>query len=495
MQARLPLFDVVGLRALERAAIAATGGDDAVLMQRAGQGGWRCLLARWPQARRIVVVCGPGNNGGDGYVLAAHALAAGRDVRVLRLTEHAPRTALARRFHDAFVAEGGVVDVFGGTLGDADVVVDALLGIGLNRSPDTASTSLIEAINHSPAPVLALDVPSGVDADTGSVPGVAVNADATLQFLADHVGLRTAAALDNGGAVLLDSLDVDATAFDNVAPRAELLLPSALEAWCPPRARDSHKGRNGHVLCIGGDHGMGGAIALCAQAALRTGSGLVSIGTRASHLDGLLALLPECMTHAVGEAVDALGPLLARASVLAVGPGLGTSVWARALHAQACASELPKIIDADALNLLVGSQRRLSDSVLTPHPGEAARLLACSTADVQRDRIGAAQAVAEHFGACVVLKGAGSIVAGHQRIPCIIGAGNPGMAVGGMGDVLTGVIASLRGQGLCAFDAAACGALLHACAGDTAARDGERGMLPRDVIACLRSLVNPSSPA
>lgn len=490
----MPIYDGTALRVFERAAIAACDGDDALLMQRAGQAGWRALLRHWPQAQTVTVVCGPGNNGGDGYVLAMHALAAGRRVRVVRLPGHAPRTALARRFAGQFAAAGGVVESFAGHLEPADVVVDALFGIGLRRAPEPAAAALIAAVGGAAAAVLALDVPSGVDADTGAVHGAVVTADHTLQFIAEHAGLRTGAALDHVGVLALDRLEVAPALLAQAAPRARLLQVAALANWLRPRPRDSHKGSNGHVLCIGGDHGMGGAVALCAQAALRAGAGLVSVASRAEHVPALLAAQPACMSHALAEQ-PVLAPALQSASVLALGPGLGVGAWGQALFEQAIACDLPKVIDADALNVLAATPRPLSDVVLTPHPGEAARLLGCSVADVQHDRFAAAQALATRHRATVVLKGAGSIVADGVQTACVIGAGNPGMAVGGMGDVLTGVVAALLGQGLSPFAAACCGALLHAHAGDLAARSGERGMLPLDVVACLRAAANPASSA
>jgi NAD(P)H-hydrate epimerase len=273
----------------------------------------------------------------------------------------------------------------------------------------------------------------------------------------------------------------------------ESIGPDALAAWLPPRPHDSHKGDNGHVLCVGGDHGSGGAILLCAQAALRTGAGLVSVATRAEHVPALLARQPEAMAHAVESTQDLL-PLLARAGVVATGPGLGQGEWGRAMFAAALAAAAPLVLDADALNLLAASPRTLPpETILTPHPGEAARLLDSDVATVQRDRHDAAQRLAERHDAVVVLKGAGTIVAARGRTPCLVAAGNPGMATGGMGDLLTGVIAALRAQGLPAFEAAACGALLHAHAGDLAARDGERGLLPGDLLPCLRRCANPAA--
>jgi NAD(P)H-hydrate epimerase len=491
MPSPLPLYDVAALRAIEARATAFLG-DDFALMRRAGAAAWRELLAHWPQARRIAVACGPGNNGGDGHVLARHALESGHEVRVLQLQP--PRTDPARRAGEEFVRAGGRVENDVSALAESDLIVDALFGIGLARAPDGEAAEWIGAINAANVPVLAIDVPSGVDADRGSVPGVAVGATRTLECIAPKAGLRTGAALDHAGALSLATLEVPEAAFDGNEPAAEWFDAGCLVDFLPVRRRDSHKGGNGRVLCIGGDHGMGGAALLCAEAALRAGAGLVHVATREAHVAPLLARCPEAMPVRIDDA-QALAFLLEVADVVALGPGLGQGDWGRALFSAAISGGKPLVVDADALNLLAQSPRELPDAVLTPHPGEAARLLGCSNAEIQRDRIAAAKKIAERFDAAVVLKGAGSIIATPKRIPRIIGAGNPGMAVGGMGDVLTGVIAALRAQGLGAFDAATAGALLHAVAGDVAARDGERGLLPRDVIAQLRGVANPGKSA
>ena len=484
------MYDTAALRVLEQRAARALA-DDGVLMQRAGLAAWHCLLEHWPQAQRIVVACGPGNNGGDGYVLATHALAAGRGVRVLRLAAHAPRSAQARRALAGFEGCGGQVEVFADRLPEADVVVDAMFGIGLARAPDPEPAAMIGAINAAGVPVLALDVPSGVDVDRGCVPGIAVRATRTLQFIAPHPGLATGAALDHAGSCGVAMLDLDRSLLREVPVAAYAIAAEALGGWLRPRARDSHKGDNGHVLCIGGDHGSGGAIVLCAQAALRGGAGLASVATRPEHVSALLARQPEAMVHAV-DSVQALAPLLQRADVVAIGPGLGQGEWSRMLLDAALASSKPLLLDADALNLLAASPRTLpAGTILTPHPGEAARLLGIDTAQVQADRYAAAHALAGRHGCVVVLKGAGTIVMAPQRTAYVVAAGNPGMAVGGMGDLLGGVIAALRAQGLDAFDAAACGALLHAVAGDAAAAGGTRGMLPTDLLPWLRQCANP----
>jgi ADP-dependent NAD(P)H-hydrate dehydratase / NAD(P)H-hydrate epimerase len=485
----MPLFDSAALRTVEQRATQ-TGGDAFELMRRAGRAAWRELLDRWPKVRRLLVVCGPGNNGGDGYVLATHAQQSGRDVRVIASTDTPPVSELARDALRAYVAAGGRVAPFTGPLPDADVVVDALFGIGLSRAPEGSAAALIDAINAHAAEVLALDAPSGVDAERGSAPGVAVRATHTLEFIARKAGLRTGAALDCTGTLACAPLEADEH-LHGLAPLGTALDARALVHWLRPRPRDSHKGRHGRVLCIGGERGGGGAIVLCTEAALRCGAGLVDVATRELHTMPLLARTPEAMVHACDD-IDAIAPSLDVADCIAVGPGLGQGEWGRALFERALHAGRALVLDADALNLLAVHPAALpAGSVITPHPGEAARLLGTQAADVQRDRIAAARMLARRYRCTVVLKGAGSIVVAPDSRLHVISAGNPGLAVGGTGDVLTGAIAALRAQGLEAFDAAACGALLHAVAGDSAAADGQRGLRASDLMPWLRRHANP----
>ena len=495
MVATLALYDTTSARALDARATAELGGDAFELMRRAGRAGWHCALRHWPQAQRIVVVCGPGNNGGDGYVVARLALEAGRNVRVVRLPEHSPATPSAQRARDEFRQRNGPVEAFVDTLPPADLIIDALFGIGLARPPEGAAKTLIEAINAHGAPRLSLDVPSGIDADTGAMPGVAVRASRTLEFIVPKPGLHTGAAMTMRGRLELAELQMPSKMFEGIEPHSALLLPEMLKNVLRPRPRDAHKGDSGRVLCLGGDHGSGGAIVLCAEAALRAGAGLVDVATREEFVGALLARRPEAMARAVERSED-LAVQLERADVVAVGPGLGQGVWGRVLFGAALGAGKSLVLDADALNLLATRDNVAlpTGTILTPHPGEAARLLDASTHDVQNDRHGAAHAIAKKYDAVVVLKGAGTLVVEPGRRAAVIGAGNPGMAVGGMGDLLTGVIAALRAQGLPAFDAACVGALLHASAGDEAARDGgERGLLPSDLLPRLRRLANPDA--
>ena len=491
MPAPLPLYRTERVRAMDAHAIATLGLTVSDLMERAGAAAWRVLRERWPQARRIGIACGPGNNGGDGYVLARLAKQAGREVEVVIPPDGSARSEAAMRAAEAWRLARGRTTYFGGQLPEVDLWVDALYGIGLARAPEGMQRALIERINGARVPTLALDVASGVDADRGSAPGVAVRAHATLCFVAAKRGLHTGAARDFTGEVLVDALGIPAETFAGFAPDALLYTPAQLARGLAPRHANAHKGEHGHVLCVGGEEGMGGAVRLCAEAALRTGVGLASVATRGAGVAALLAVRPEAMTHAVEDGA-ALRPLAARADVLAVGPGLGQGPWGRGLFEVAIASGKPLILDADALNLLAMEPRPLPNATLTPHPGEAARLLRISAAEVQADRFGAAEALAAAFDGVVVLKGAGTLVAAPGRATAVIDAGNPGMATGGMGDVLTGVIAALQAQRLPPFEAAVYGALLHGAAGDAAAQiDGERGLLPSDLFRHLRRLANP----
>ena len=483
------MYDTAALRELERRARDVAGIGETTLMRRAGQAAWRCLLERWPDARRVVVLAGPGNNGGDGWVLARHALDSGLDIRVVQAAGCEPRTPLAQTMSREYRDAGGRIEMFEGVLPHADVIVDALFGIGADRAPEGECARMIEAANASAAPILALDVPSGVDVERGAVPGAAVIAGHTIQFIAAHAGLATGAALDHVGGRAVAALDIPPETFDGIQAKAEIQMLPRL----PARHRDSHKGKYGHVLAIGGDRGSGGAIALATEAALRCGAGLVSTATRAEHVAMLLARRPEAMVHAVAEAAG-LQRLIDRSDVLALGPGLGQGAWGRGLFEVAIASAKPMVVDADALNLLAASPRLLPRAVLTPHPGEAARLLGIETGAVQADRFAAAAQLSERFDCAIVLKGAGSLVTAPGRIPHVIDIGNPGMASGGMGDALTGVIAALLAQGMQPFDAASTGAWLHARAGDRAALGGMAGMLAGDLIAEVRATIAECTP-
>lgn len=479
---------------LDRRVIEDEGVPGFELMQRAADAAFETLRARWPGVRGIAVVTGPGNNGADGFLVARLALTAGIGVRLFYLSRREQASGDAGRALAAFEQAGGRIEAFDpGSRIDAEVVVDALLGTGLARPVAGRFLAAVRAINRARergAGVLAVDIPSGLDADRGSVWGEAVRADATATFIGAKLGLFTGLGPAHAGAVSFHDLDAPATVYADLAPLARRVDNGQLGAALPARPRDAHKGDHGHLLCVGGNIGMGGAVRLAAEAALRIGAGLVSVATRAENAAALTQARPELMCRGVAGPEE-VAPLLGRASVVAIGPGLGQDPWAKRLFAAILESAAPLVVDADALNLLAAEPVARGNWVLTPHPGEAARLLASDTGSVQRDRPAAIAALCERYAATVVLKGAGTLIQGPNEGLWLCDAGNPGMATGGMGDLLTGVIGGLLAQRLDPERAARVGACLHARAGDAAARDGERGLLAADCLIHLRRFANP----
>jgi len=487
----LPLYTATQVRELDRLAIEEAGIPGYTLMTRAGEACWQALCCNWPGARRVSVVCGTGNNGGDGYVVARLALAAGLQVQLLQLGDTAHIRGDAERARQDFLAAGGRVTAFGrGVLDAPDIIVDAMLGTGLERPLAGGWLDAALAINGAGCPVLAVDVPTGLLADSGHVPGEAVRANVTVTFIGRKRGLFTGLGPDYAGKVCFDELGLPADVCARIPAGVLLHAEPPLAALGEPRQRVAHKGNFGHVLVIGGGPGMAGAVRLAGEAALRTGAGLVSLATHPEHAAVVAAACPELISHPVADARQ-LRSLVSRAGVVVIGPGLGKSGWAKALLA--CVLEVPQplVVDADALNLLAADASRRDNWVLTPHPGEAGRLLQQTTAAVQADRFAAARALQQRYAGSVVLKGAGSIIDSEAGPVAVCSAGNPGMATAGMGDVLSGVIGGLLAQGMPLAGAALAGVCLHACAGDRAAQRGERGLLARDVIAELRPLLNP----
>ena len=486
-----PLYSAQQVRELDRLALEQTGISGYRLMTRAAQAAWDVLRACWPDARQLKVICGTGNNGGDGFVLARLAQAQGCRVEVLQLGDVDRITGDALTARNDWLAGGGSIEPFAsGRLTPADVLVDALLGTGFSRSLDPVWAAAIHAINSSAVPVLALDVPSGLDSDTGAVSGDAIRAQHTVTFIGRKAGLYTGQGPEHAGTITYADLDVPATLRARVTPTADLYRGPCLGALARPRGRSAHKGQFGHVLVIGGNQGMCGAARLAGEAALRSGAGRVSVATRAAHAAQLAAACPELMCHGV-ESVTELKRLLATATILVAGPGLGDTDWSQMVLSVVLEATLPTVLDADALTLLARDPQRQPHWILTPHPGEAARLLATSTGAIGQDRFAAVRQIHQRYGGVVVLKGAGSLVLADAGRPAVCGAGNPGMATAGMGDVLSGIIGGLLAQGLSLADAALAGVCVHAGAADRAALDGERGMLARDVIAQLRALLNP----
>ncbi|AGA85276.1 bifunctional ADP-dependent NAD(P)H-hydrate dehydratase/NAD(P)H-hydrate epimerase [Stutzerimonas stutzeri] len=485
------LYTAAQVRELDARLIAA-GTPGFELMQRAAHAAWRALRRRWPDAGAVTVLAGRGNNAGDGYLLAALAQRAGWQVRVLAVGDPQALQGDAALALTEAQACGVAIEPWHAEVPLQGVLVDALLGTGLAGEVREPYAAAIEAINVSELPVLAIDLPSGLCADSGRVLGHAVRADLSVTFIGLKLGLFTADGPDRVGTLVFDDLQADPAIVAQVASEAVRLDHGSL-ARVAPRSATAHKGSFGQVLVIGGDLGTGGAVLLSAEAALRCGAGMVTLATRPEHITASLVRCPEIMCSGV-ESTYGLTALADRADVLVVGPGLGQAPWGRSLLSLTAQRDLPQVWDADALNLLANGAVELpAGSLITPHPGEAARLLQCSVAEVQADRPAAVRALAQRYACVALLKGAGTLIAAPDGRLALCDRGHPSMASAGLGDVLAGVLGALLAQGLAPFDAACLGAWLHAAAGERIGQQG-RGLAASDLIPVIRQLLEEQSP-
>ncbi|AWN16917.1 NAD(P)H-hydrate dehydratase [Salinisphaera sp. LB1] len=497
------VYDADQLRALDTRFINEFGVDGFALMERAARAAYNELAQNWPMPGRLVVFCGPGNNGGDGALVACQAMAAGWRVTLVAPLDLAKARGDAARAFETYREAGGEIRDFVDEPIQADLMVDALFGTGLNREVTGPMAQAIDRINEASGRgvgVLAIDIASGVDAGTGRTWGRAVVADTTVTFIGLKLGLLTGDGAAHCGELAFDDLGAPDALYEGQPHVARRITHRDLRHVLPARPRGAHKGDNGHVLCVGGGRGMGGAIRMSAESALRAGAGLVSVACHHDHAGAMSQARPELMCQGLpddpgtADAVSRLDALIAAASLIAIGPGLGRGDWGDALWRRALDSDRPLVVDADALNRLAAAPVEREHWILTPHPGEAARLLGWSTADVVADRVQAARRLAERYRAVVALKGAGTLIATPDEL-WLCTQGNPGMAVGGMGDLLTGVIAGFAAQGMTLAEAAVFGVYVHALAGDEAAvGDGERGLLPTDLLPCIRRQANPQRP-
>ncbi|MCL9651262.1 bifunctional ADP-dependent NAD(P)H-hydrate dehydratase/NAD(P)H-hydrate epimerase [Pantoea agglomerans] len=460
------------------------------LMLRAGQAAYEHLTAHWPEASHWLILCGHGNNGGDGYVLARLGQAAGKTVTLLACESEKALPEEAQRARDTWLDAGGEIHAADAVWPEQiDVIVDALLGTGSHRAPEEPYATLIQQANAHAAPKLAIDMPSGLSARNGTAPGEVINASHTLSVVALKPGQITGKARDYIGELYYADLGLAAFLAGEVAPIARYDA-SALTRWLKPRKPTSHKGSHGRLLVVGGDAGTAGAVRMTAEAALRSGSGLVRVLTHKDNIIPILTARPEIMVDELTD--ERLTEALEWADVIAIGPGLGQRDWGKRALKQVASSEKPMLWDADALNLLAISAEKRQNRIITPHPGEAARLLNTETSEIESDRLHAAQTLAQRYGGVVVLKGAGTLIASEQGEMAFADVGNAGMASGGMGDLLSGIIASLVGQKLTLFDAACAGCVAHGAAADAvAAERGTRGMLATDLLDLLWQFVNP----
>ncbi|MCL7750879.1 NAD(P)H-hydrate dehydratase [Guyparkeria hydrothermalis] len=490
-------WSVVAIQAHERALFA--GGVDAYgLMERAGGAVFAELRGRWPAARHLAVLVGPGQNGGDGLVIARLAREAGLMVDLLGWQQPGFHGSAAHAWSALSTAVPGIEvrtepTAIDEALRAADVVVDALFGIGLDRAIEGAPADFLERVaavtdsrDERPG-LLAVDLPSGVDADRGAVDPRTLGADCTVTFLGIKRGLSTGPAVAVCGERVLADLGHAPEPADEIP--LDLLAGGVHLA---PRSADGHKGRFGTVLVAAGNRGMPGAARLAAEAALRAGAGKVIVATHPDHAATLNIGRPELIVHGVDSAHDLLR-LASMATSIVVGPGLGRDGWAMTVWRALRDCPLPLVVDADALRLLGPNSLRDRGAVITPHPGEAAMLLECDTAAINTDRLGAARSIAERLGCAVVLKGAGSVLADGDRL-AVCQRGSAALATAGTGDVLAGLLGALLGMGLSRFAAMELAVCLHAEAGEVEAEaHGEWGMAASDLFGAIRDRLNGRS--
>ncbi len=485
------IFSTTQIRQIEQLAYAEDKLTEYQLMQRAGNAAYQALKKQWPNAQNITVFCGHGNNGGDGYVLANLAAQDNKNVKVILIGDHnnLKNPALTAK-QDCAKTAAEFIPYSDAIQLTADVVVDAIFGIGLNSTVEGVHLNAIKMINNSHIPVLAIDIPSGLHADKGIPQGIAVHAQLTITLLGLKLGLFSGEGPAYSGLIQLDDLAISPKIIANIPAIAQCLDQQLIKHYLLPRQRDAHKGHFGHVLIMGGDYGFPGAAHMAAEAAARVGAGLVSVATRPEHIAIISATRPEIMCHGIHE-MHELTKLIERATVIVIGPGLGRSTWSEQLFKIAVAANKPMVIDADGLYWLGDYHLANQNWILTPHPGEAANLLNTTAMAIQSDRLASATLLQQQFGGVVILKGAGTLICDNQYVPSVCPYGNPGMASGGMGDILSGVIGGLLAQHYSAENAAKLGVLIHALAGDAAAKEnGERGLLAMDLMPFIHKLVN-----
>lgn len=476
------------MRAIERDAIERLGIPAGDLMETAGRAVAEAIARHFPDARSPLIVCGGGNNGGDGYVAARVLAGQGRGVApvVLDLAGRGSQSPEAKRNRERLESSGVRVELADGPhaiselLGACDLVVDAIFGTGLTRPVEGRTAEVMRALAASGLPCVAVDLPSGLSSETGRPLGLALDADLIVSFGHAKFGL---ALLPTRARILVAEIGLPAESVERATVRAHVLSSEAARALLPARPLAGHKGSFGHVLVVGGSPGKTGAVLLAAQGALRGGAGLVSLAAPRSLLSIYASRLAEAMCvvlddSAAGDStgllgvphVDTLVRELASRDALVLGPGLGTHTSSAALARELLArTNVPAVVDADGLNAFAAEPEGLRSTaprILTPHPGEAARLLGTSTEAIGSDRAAAARAIAARSGAITVLKGARSVIAAPGGEICVNPTGGPGLAAGGSGDVLAGLLGALLAQRLGAWDAARIGTYLHGLAGD-----------------------------
>ena len=487
------IFNSNDVAQIDKASIDAKGKEFGFkLMKRAALLSFRLLMKQNPKS--VSILCGVGNNAGDGYLIGKKAIELGLETQLISIESEEKLSGDAKKAMLAFKLSGGEVNLW--SINDqinGDWIVDAIFGTGINREIDSSYHDAITAINESKSKVISIDLPSGLCGNTGKTFGAIVSADITVTFVGMKLGLYLDKGPNNAGKVHLYDLGVDEKFYKEYEPSLEIISDKILSEVIIPRNQSNHKGDHGHVLLIGGNNGMEGAIRIASEASLRSGSGLVSVISTSRSCEIINQFRPEVMCY---DTLDTgiIRSLMDRVDIIGVGPGLGLNDWATQLYELAFDSNKYLVLDADALNILSTNQVNRGNWILTPHPGEASRLLGCSVSDIQSDRMNALTNLSEKYNADVLLKGKYTLTKSITNgTPYIVTSGNPGMASAGMGDLLTGVISSLLGQfpNLEKRKIIASAAHIHSKAGDLAAQDGERGLIASDLLPYIRSLVNP----
>ena len=511
------------VRELDRITIEEKGVPGIKLMRRAAQACVEVLLGHASSPGKVSVLCGSGNNAGDGFIVAGLLANKGVEVTVGLVGKIPSSETDAGRAYGYCRDAGVEVQTAELSLQGSAFVVDALLGTGLTGPVRTEYQQVISAVNQHDCTVLAVDLPSGLCADTGNILGACIKADMTVTFIGRKLGLLTNDGPEVTGQLSFADLSVPSSIFDAIEPSVRMLSYENVIQKLPIRNRNAHKMNHGHLLIVGGDQGMAGAVAMAAEAAMYSGAGLVSVATHPANVSALVARRPEVMTKGVTTTRE-LKALLGRATAVVVGPGLGIeslgieslgieslgiespdnqdpgsesvgvdNSWGSELFNEVIESEIPMIVDADGLNRLSRRPQPLikrDNWILTPHPGEARNLLG---REVQVDRLDSVKQLQEKYGGVCLLKGAGTLIAGGHGV-WLCPYGNPGMSVGGMGDVLSGVIGGLVAQGLNMSDATGLGAVVHSLAADNlVATQGERGLLATQLMTEIRKLLNGMS--
>jgi NAD(P)H-hydrate epimerase len=494
------LYTAGQVRRLDESAIEAHGIPGIELMERAGRSVFESAKRACPDSNNWLIFCGGGNNGGDGYIIARLAREAGLNATVCALKSMDSLSGDAAIAASRWREAGGDTQAWPAkNINSYDLLVDALLGTGLDRAPEGDYAAAIDLMNQAPARIVAVDIPSGLHSDTGNVLGLASSAFLTVTFIGRKRGLFTSDGPDYAGDVQFSDLGTPDTVRDSVPDSGILIRENIIKSHLPVRRRNSHKGSFGWVLGIGGNSSMSGAVRLCGEAALRSGAGKVTLATNPDHAALVNLTCPELMVRGVRRGKQ-LQSLLSQVSVIVIGTGLGQTSWSEDLFKTCMKTDVPIVLDADGLNILarlfpgMGKQALPRGNwILTPHPAEAGRLLGMPPGEVQQDRVAVAQQLSGRFDAIVVLKGCGTVIADQKGRYAICPLGNPGMASAGTGDVLAGVIGALVAQRLDLWDAATTGVVAHAAAGDLAASQlGERGMLASDITHRLPIVLNPA---